>query len=566
MRHLPDNYILRLFGRAGNLESLAADLISKRKVEFVGMLNDDELSAYYDGLDCVVHTEEFAGWSNLAAEALACGVPLICTIHGTLAFAEHNVTAIVVEPTAEAIRLAIEKLFINEELANRLSRNGRDRIACLTWECYAQELMALVHFDGRSHYTYAPELGLFGKWSIKTRLRGIESLLKSCSNKTVVDLGTGEGVIALEFLKNGAACVHGFDIDPLRLEEARRICSDYPNSLFRPADLSCYQKFRSENYDLLKDRYDIVLYLGLQHHLPKQTRIETLIEASRLARDFFLVRTTEKTYAEDDIHKRLHDERFSLHHAVENQKDDFLGPVCIFERMRPLPKGTIKISDIKRQFISYPKSGRTWIRYILSRLGVEKKIVFHHDTFEYNDGSKPPPQLDFSIRLQKVKNIDKIVYLARDPRDIMVSLFFQITGRFRDFFSFNGSISEFIRDDYFGAKNLKLFRDQWDAISSSGYALKVTYEDCHSDLLGVMRSILEYYEIDYSEENLTLAISDATFSKMREVEQHRTFELPWLRPRNSSFKMRKGIIGGFHDHLGLDDILYLNNCFGIKNN
>ena len=38
---------------------------------------------------------------------------------------------------------------------------------------------------------------------------------------------------------------------------------------------------------------------------------------------------------------------------------------------------------MQRQFVSYPKSGRTWIRYILTQLGLDPHIQFHHDRFEF---------------------------------------------------------------------------------------------------------------------------------------------------------------------------------------
>src|SRR5258708_31119145 len=119
---------------------------------------------------------------------------------------------------------------------------------------------------------------------------------------------------------------------------------------------------------------------------------------------------------------------------------------------------------MERHFVSYPKSGRSWIRYILVQLDIEKQIVFHHDRFEFSDGAKVPHNFNLDERLQQYSRVEKLVYLERDPRDVMVSLFFQVTGRMKDVFEYKGSLSEFLRDDYFGAHNLKLFRKMWDEI------------------------------------------------------------------------------------------------------
>jgi len=218
---------------------------------------------------------------------------------------------------------------------------------------------------------------------------------------------------------------------------------------------------------------------------------------------------------------------------------------------------------LNREFISYPKSGRTWIRYVLNILDYDVGIRFHHDTFEFNDGLRPQPQLDFITRFKYVQRVEKTVYLTRDPRDILVSLFFQITGRFKDFFKYQGSISDFIRDDYFGAKNLKIFREQWEIICSKGLALKVNYEDCHKDFEKVILSILTYYGFEHDKETVRNVIFNATFDKMHELERSGKFQHPWLRPRNEAFKTRKGKIGGYLDHLSSEDILYLEKIFNL---
>src|ERR1700704_240791 len=116
---------------------------------------------------------------------------------------------------------------------------------------------------------------------------------------------------------------------------------------------------------------------------------------------------------------------------------------------------------MNRHFVSYPKSGRSWIRYILAQLDLDRHIQFHHDQFEFNDGTRPQHDFDLARRLRDYAPVEKLVYLQRDPRDVMVSLYFQVTGRFRDLFGYEGNLSEFIWDDYFGAQILRQFRGMW---------------------------------------------------------------------------------------------------------
>ncbi len=217
-----------------------------------------------------------------------------------------------------------------------------------------------------------------------------------------------------------------------------------------------------------------------------------------------------------------------------------------------------------RQFVSYPKSGRTWIRFILSQLNCDRLILFHHDRFEFSDGSKPPHSFSASSRLEQYAETEKLIYLDRDPRDVMVSLYHQVTGRFGDVFEYRGNLSEFIRDDYFGAANLRRFRDMWELIVNRRGFLKISYEACHLDTNSLLQRILSYYEIEVSQAQLTEAIGKGSLANMKKIEASMQFAEPWLRYRNGSAKVRQGKVGGFREVLTEADIAVLNEVFELR--
>jgi hypothetical protein len=218
---------------------------------------------------------------------------------------------------------------------------------------------------------------------------------------------------------------------------------------------------------------------------------------------------------------------------------------------------------IGRQFVSYPKSGRTWIRFILSQLNCDQLITFHHDRFEFSDGGKPPHSFNASSRLEEYADIEKLTYLDRDPRDVMVSLYHQIVGRFGNVFEYRGNMSEFIRDDYFGAANLRRFRDMWAMIVHRRGFLKISYEACHLDTYSVLQQVLSYYEIEVSQEQLSAAIDKGSLANMKKIEASMQFPEPWLRYRNDSPKVRLGKVGGFREVLTEADIAFLNEVFEL---
>jgi hypothetical protein len=215
-------------------------------------------------------------------------------------------------------------------------------------------------------------------------------------------------------------------------------------------------------------------------------------------------------------------------------------------------------------FVSYPKSGRTWIRYVLHQLNVESKFVFHHDGFEFNDGNMPAHDFSLSKRLIQYDRPEvRITYLSRDPRDVMASLYHQITKRFKDFFHFEESISSFIRHPYFGADVLHDFRNMWKILANKLNILTITYEECHLNLNGVIQKILNHHQLGslHTSDSVDKVCNISNFENMKKIEEKECFPYPWLRKRNFAPKVRKGQIGSYLNEFSVVDIDYLNKIF-----
>ncbi len=212
---------------------------------------------------------------------------------------------------------------------------------------------------------------------------------------------------------------------------------------------------------------------------------------------------------------------------------------------------------MRKLVISFPKSGRTWLRYGLHLAGYDS-ISFEHDGFEYNDGAKPPLNFDCAKRLAHYSGVDRIIYVERGTHDTIVSLFHQITGRFKDFFAYEGTISEFLRDPYFGVENLIRFQLMWRELASDLPVLTIRYEDMSKDYAAVLQKTSAHFELGLSKETCAQIASLATFEAMKQVEQEYSFKQPWLQPRLGAPKVRLGRIGGYRESLSSDDIAFID--------
>jgi len=213
------------------------------------------------------------------------------------------------------------------------------------------------------------------------------------------------------------------------------------------------------------------------------------------------------------------------------------------------------------EFVSYPKSGRTWIRYMLRTLELDHRLVFHHDGFEFNSHDRAPHNFDREPRRSRIEAADKVIYMTRNPGDILVSLYHQVTGRFADIFEYTGTVSNFVRDHHFGAQPLRQFREMWKELGADPKCLVCNYEDFHRDAEHSLMRLLDHLQMRVDTQRVRTAVSQGRFDKMQTVELGGTFSDPWLRPRNGALKVRLGRMEAYRLALDATDVLYLENMF-----
>jgi len=99
-------------------------------VEFHLDLPQDRMAELFSRADIFLMAERRAGWSNTSAEAMACGLPVVCTPSGTRDFAVDGRTALVAPlPLPFFLARHLRRLARDPELRARLGEAGRRKIA-----------------------------------------------------------------------------------------------------------------------------------------------------------------------------------------------------------------------------------------------------------------------------------------------------------------------------------------------------------------------------------------------------------------------------------------------------
>ncbi|TCK19074.1 sulfotransferase domain-containing protein [Thiogranum longum] len=238
--------------------------------------------------------------------------------------------------------------------------------------------------------------------------------------------------------------------------------------------------------------------------------------------------------------------------------------------------------------VSLPKSGRTWLRVMLSRYYQQKFDLPEHsvigfDNF-YQENHAAPRILfshdnvlrDFTGNLDNKKDYyqTKTILMVRDPRDLVVSQFHQWRYRTNPSkrrlhselnIEDNVEVFDFAMNSFHGIPRNIRFLNSWQReLGNMKEVLVVRYEDMRRNPQEAMAHILSFLGETPKAEQVRDTVEYAKFENMRKMEEKQTFrtDSKQLFARDTSnpdsLKTRRAKIGGFTDYLSQEQINTIN--------
>lgn len=236
-------------------------------------------------------------------------------------------------------------------------------------------------------------------------------------------------------------------------------------------------------------------------------------------------------------------------------------------------------------FVSFGKSGRTWLRVMISHLfrvmyQLPENAILGFDNFHNFNKAVPKTFFTHDNYIKdftgdfatKQPFYDKrVVLLARDPRDVAVSQFFQWKFRIKPTkVAINNyppmgtdiSLFDFIMSDNGGSMQAVAdYLNLWarEAGKVKNFHL-LRYEDLRAEPHKELRSLLDFAQIDATEEQLNAAVEYSSYENMKKMEGKQQFRLAGGRmmPRDkdnpNSFKVRRAKVGGYRDYFTDEEV------------
>jgi hypothetical protein len=233
--------------------------------------------------------------------------------------------------------------------------------------------------------------------------------------------------------------------------------------------------------------------------------------------------------------------------------------------------------------ISFPKCGVTWLRLMIGKaielhfnldisdinlIGQLDSTItsLHPDVPRIRVKHDDEPHKKASEQLQSSKvgyRYAKIIFLVRDPRDIVTSLYFY--GKTRPDFKEIDSpdISCFIRSKIGSFDTILSYFNIWaENQNVPRQFLVVRYEDLHLNPQAELRKVLDLISLhNVSDDVIQKAIEFTQFENMRKLEKERAFKTlmkGYDESDTSTLHTRKGKVGSYQEDLSQEDIDFLN--------
>jgi Sulfotransferase domain len=256
----------------------------------------------------------------------------------------------------------------------------------------------------------------------------------------------------------------------------------------------------------------------------------------------------------------------------------------------------VRLFQKKSFIISYPKCGRTWVGTVMMHyvgrvkglldeaqdfsvnpskarpdlFRLNRSAVFTHDV---STGRRTPEELTVNFSLKKYED-NPIVFLIRDPRDVLVSYYHHILKRNYNNLkserkkgpSLDTSINEFVHMPAFGLARLITFYNLLADFERTHASVRFfRYEDLRGNDAHQLKSWSEMFAfifqapIDLGALEWSLEINAFEKMKYREQQVAANSNTGSAETNANLRRVRGGKVGGYKEEMGEDTIAFINS-------
>jgi len=229
--------------------------------------------------------------------------------------------------------------------------------------------------------------------------------------------------------------------------------------------------------------------------------------------------------------------------------------------------------------LSRAKSGRTWLRAMISRMyqthyALDEAQLLEFDNFHKQNREIPRVLFTHGYYLRQeieatgsAKRYDgkSVAFLVRNPCDVAVSEYFQSTKRAKqskvELYGIDTEMPmfDFVMEGPMGIPAIIEYLNSWnESLAKVDRVLRVRYEDLRANPFIGLSEVSSFLGAPFTAATIQEAVDFADFENLKKLEKDDFFNNSRLRPRNpddpDSFKVRRGKVEGYRDYFDDDQI------------
>ncbi|TAK30220.1 MAG: glycosyltransferase family 1 protein [Chloroflexota bacterium] len=128
--------------RYNSLLERCSDPRGRGLVKLLGYVDDADLPALLSRAELFVYPSLYEGFGLPPLEAMACGIPVVCSNSSSLPEVVGEAGLMVDPHDIEALAAAMERALTDQELRGRMAQAGLERAQAFTWENAARALLS----------------------------------------------------------------------------------------------------------------------------------------------------------------------------------------------------------------------------------------------------------------------------------------------------------------------------------------------------------------------------------------------------------------------------------------
>ena len=211
--------------------------------------------------------------------------------------------------------------------------------------------------------------------------------------------------------------------------------------------------------------------------------------------------------------------------------------------------------------VSYPKSGNTWMRFLLANYISGGRVDLSQTDRLVPDIEYNPQDIIETLKPRIIKThypftekYKRVVYIVRDGRDVAVSYFHHLK-KFRQLeadTSFSDYLGNFIEGKVGPFGDWGAHVDGW--LDGAKDMLLIRYEDMLAEAPKVLESVVRYCELKVDEKQIIDSVSACSLIELREIEKRQFNDIKVLSNSDpSAYFFRKGISGDWKNYFSVID-------------